>query len=122
MTVTTGDLAKLGALIDAAGQAGANDISGVSFTLKQDRPARDKALSEATREAMAKAQVIAQALGGKISRVVEVQEADFQRPQPIYQGALAMARGQANVSTPVEVGSLDVQSRVQLIAEIEPNL
>ena len=122
VTVTTSDLTKLGSIIDAAGQAGANDIAGISFSLKQDRPARDKALSEATREALSKAQVIAQALGGKVTRIVEVQEADFQRPQPLYQADVAMLRGQAQAVTPVEVGSLDVRSRVQLIAEVEPNL
>ena len=117
--VTLSDLKKVGTAIDAGGQAGANEISGIAFTLRQDRPVLDRALSEATKEAIGKAQVIAQALGGKVSRIVEVQEDGFQRPQPIYQTAgLGMMRTGA-VSTPIEVGSLDVHSRVQLIAEIE---
>src|SRR5689334_11951731 len=62
VTVTLSDLKKVGAVIDAAGQAGANDINGILFTLKQDRPALDRALSEATKEAVSKAQLIAQAL------------------------------------------------------------
>ena len=120
VTVILSDLTKVGTVIDAAGQAGANDVGGISFTLKQDRPAKDRALSEATREAMSKAQVIAQALGGKVSRIVEVQEDGFQRPpQPIYQAEFSMAQRGAAVSTPIEVGSLDIRSRVQLIAEIE---
>jgi uncharacterized protein YggE len=120
VTVTLTDLTRLGAVIDAAGQAGANDISGITFTLKQDRQAKDRALSEATREAMSKAQVIAQALGGKVSRIVEVQEDGFQRPpQPMYQsGEFAMAQRSAP-TTPIEIGSLDIRSRVQLIAEVE---
>jgi len=122
VTVTLSDLTKVGSAIDAASQAGANEVGGISFVLRQDRPARDKALSEATREAMSKAQVIAQALGGRVSRVVEVQEDGFQRPQPIYQAQeFSMQRAQA-ASTPIEVGSLDIRSRVQLIAEIETNL
>jgi len=120
VTVLMSDLTKIGAVIDAAGQAGANDIGGISFTLRQDRPAKDNALKEATREAMSKAQVIAQALGGKVSRIVEVQEEGFQRPQPIYQAETFMKRDGA--STPVEVGSLDISSRVQLTAEIETSL
>ncbi len=67
-----------------------------------------------------KAQVIAQALGGRVARIVEVQEEGFQRPQPIYQGEFAMARAQP-AATPIEVGSLDVHSRVQLVAEIDLN-
>jgi uncharacterized protein YggE len=121
VSVTISDLTKVGAVIDAAGQAGANDVGGIAFTLRQDRPARDKALGEATREALSKAQVIAQALNGRVSRIVEIQEDGFQRPQPIYQPQeFAMQRAQA--TTPIEVGSLDIRSRVQLIAEIETNL
>jgi len=117
--VTLNDLKKVGAVIDAAGQAGANDISGIAFSLKQDRPALDRALSEATKEAVSKAQVIAQALGGRVSRIVEVQEDGFQRPQPIYQTAEVAMMRTAAPNTPIEVGSLDIRSRVQLIAEIE---
>jgi uncharacterized protein YggE len=119
VTVTVADLTKIGAVIDAAGQAGANDVGGISFTLRNDRPVRDRALSEATTEAMSKAKVIAQALGGRVARVVEVQEEGFQRPQPIFANQeFAVQRGQA-VSTPIEVGSLDIRSRVQLVAEID---
>lgn len=119
VTVTLGDLTKLGNVIDAAAQSGANDVSGISFTLRQDRPARDRALSEATREAVSKAQVIASALGGRVVRIIEVQEEGFQQrpPVPVYQTETFMAK--STVSTPIEVGSLDISSRVQLIAEVE---
>jgi uncharacterized protein len=122
VTVTTSELNKVATIIDAAAQAGSNDVSGVAFTLRQDRQARDKALSEATREAVSKAQVIAQALGGRVVRIVEVQEEGFQQrpPVPIYQTESFMAKRVA-VATPIEVGSLDISSRVQLIAEVESN-
>ncbi|HET6975056.1 MAG TPA: SIMPL domain-containing protein [Pyrinomonadaceae bacterium] len=121
VTVTTGDLTKVGTIIDAAAQAGSNDVAGISFTLRQDRPARDRALSEATREAVSKAQVIAQALGGRVVRIVEVQEEGFQQrpPVPVLQAEYAM---KSAVATPIEVGSLDITSRVQLIAEVETNM
>jgi len=122
VTVTLGDLTKLGSVIDAASQAGANDVSGIAFTLRQDRQARDRALSEATREAVSKAQVIASALGGRVVRIVEVQEEGFQQrpPVPIYQAEAMMAK--RDVATPIEVGSLDISSRVQVIAEVETNM
>jgi uncharacterized protein YggE len=124
VTVTTGDLNKVGAIIDAAAQAGSNDVAGISFTLRQDRPARDRALSEATREAVSKAQVIAQALGGRVVRIVEVQEEGFQQrpPMPYQTETFAMKAGVAGQATPIEVGSLDITSRVQLIAEVETNM
>jgi uncharacterized protein YggE len=119
VTVTLSDLKKVGPVIDSATQAGANDISGISFTLRQDRPARDRALAEATREAMSKAEVIANALGRKVTRVVEVQEEGISRPpRPVYEAEAFMVK-RDSVATPIEVGSLDVTSRVLLIVEVE---
>ncbi len=117
VTVTLSDLTKVGAVIDATALAGANDIPGISFTLRRDRPARDEALTQATREAFAKAQVIAQALGGRVVRIVEVQEEGTVRPIPVYEAKMEMSRVAAQ--TPIEVGTLDITSRVQLIAEVE---
>jgi len=118
VTVTLSDLKKVGPVIDASSQAGANDISGISFTLRQDRPARDRALAEATLAAMSKAEVVSKALGRKVTRVVEVQEEGFVRPpQPVYQAEAFMKRD--SVATPIEVGSLDITSRVLLIVEVE---
>ncbi len=124
VTVTTSDLNKLGAIIDAAAQAGSNDISGIAFTLRHDRPARDRALGEATQEAVGKARMIANALGGRVVRIVEVQEEGFQQrpPIPIYQTETFMTAQKSAVATPIEVGSLEITSRVQVIAEVESNL
>ncbi|HEX6047499.1 MAG TPA: SIMPL domain-containing protein [Pyrinomonadaceae bacterium] len=119
VTVTMTDLKQLANVIDASSQAGANDIAGIAFTLRHDQPARDQAMREATREAMSKAQVIAEALGKRVVRVVEVQEEGFQRPpQPVYQAEAFMVK-RDSAATPIEVGSLDVSSRVLLIAEVE---
>lgn len=118
VTVTLSDLTRVGAVIDATAQAGANDVAGISFTIRKDRPARDQALAEATREAVGKAQVIATALGGRVVRIVEVQEEGVERPRPMYEGTMQMMKT-ASAPTPIEIGTLDITSRVQLIAEIE---
>lgn len=117
VTVTLSDLTKVGSVIDAAAGAGANDVAGISFTLRKDRPARDQALAEATKEALAKAQVIATALGGRVVRIVEVQEEGIMRPRPMYE--VAQVGMMKSASTPIEVGTLDITSHVQLVAEIE---
>jgi hypothetical protein len=54
-----------------------------------------------------------------VVRIVEVQEEGFQQrpPVPIYQVETFTAKAAA--STPIEVGSLDIFSKVQLIAEVE---
>jgi uncharacterized protein YggE len=115
--VTMNDLQRVGAVIDAAAQAGANNVDTVSFTLRQDRPARDQALTEATREAMGKANAVAQALGGRVVRILEVEE-EGARPRPLNENVTYAAEARA-AATPIEVGTLEITSRVQLIAEIE---
>lgn len=120
--VTLGDLTKVGAVIDAATQAGANNVESVSFTLRKDRPAKSQALAEATREAMDKAATIAQALGGRVVRIIEVQEAGAV-VRPIYNAEAgkmrSMIAGAAAQSTPIEAGTLDITSQVQLVCEVE---
>ena len=120
VTVTLGDLTRVGAVIDAASGAGATNVDSLSFTLRQDRQARAQALADATREALAKAQTVAQALGGRVVRIVEVQEVTQGHPVPIYQPEFGRARASVAQAppTPVEVGALDINSQVQLVADI----
>lgn len=122
--VTLGELNNVGAVIDAATKAGANSIQKVSFTLRDNNPARGQTLAEATRQAMSKAQSIAQALGGRVARVVEEHEGGADnRAYPDYeaddQTANANMAYKRSVATPVETGSLNVKSQVRLIVEIE---
>jgi uncharacterized protein YggE len=122
VSVTVGDLTKVGPVIDAATAAGANTIDHLSFTLRRDEPARDQALAAATREALRKAQVMAQALGGRVGRIIEVQEASVGRPPvPIYDARVMrgqIASKEMMQATPVEIGTLDIRAQVQLVAEI----
>jgi uncharacterized protein YggE len=129
--VTIGDLSKVGALIDAASRAGANSVENVSFILRDNSPARGQALAEASRQAMSKAQSIAQSMGGRVVRVVEEQEAGTVRtPEEAslmtntiaQEAALSLRMSAYKSTTPVESGSLDVNSRVQLVVEIEAKL
>lgn len=120
--VTMSDLTKVGGVIDAASRAGANTVDGLSFTLRRDRPARTQALTDATRNAVEKARTIAEALGGRVVRITEVQEGAFYRPPiplTMQRGRVANMSAEAAPDTPIEVGSLDVRAQVQLVAEIE---
>ncbi|MCA1591309.1 MAG: SIMPL domain-containing protein [Acidobacteria bacterium] len=133
VTLKTGALDNVGAVIDAATQAGANSVESVSFVLRESNPARGQTLAEASKQAMDKARAMAQALGGRIVRVVEEQEGGFtNRPLTVDERrAEYSADTQANMNlgtysaqkmsarTPVEAGSLNVRSQVQLIVEIE---
>ncbi len=117
VTVTMNDLTRVGPVIDAASRAGANNIEGVSFSLREDREARGRALAESTRAAMAKANILAQTLGGRIVRIVSVNEGGTTPRPVIYAQQDSFAR--AAVETPIEPGNLDITAFVQLTAEIE---
>ena len=118
--VTTSDLKNVGAVIDAASRAGANSIDSVSFTLRQTSPARGQALADATQQAMNKARSVAQALGGRVLRVVEENEGATVTAEP---QAYNMVAGEYNATkmmpTPITAGQLSIRSNVQLIVEIE---
>ncbi|HEY9401884.1 MAG TPA: SIMPL domain-containing protein [Pyrinomonadaceae bacterium] len=120
VTVTLGDLSKVGPVIDASTGAGANNIENLFFTLRRDETARDQALAAATREALRKAQVMAVALGGRVGRILEVQEVSAGRPVPMYDMRAQARGGMATMEakTPVEIGTLDIRAQVQLVAEI----
>ena len=66
VTVSIDDLTQTGAVIDAATKAGANSVEGINFVLGETSPAQGDALSFATKQALAKAESIAQSLGGKL--------------------------------------------------------
>ena len=118
--VTMSELKNVGAVIDAASTAGANSIDNVSFILRQTSPARGQALADATHQAMNKAQSIAQALGGRVSRVLEENESATVVGERMmeYQADMTYTSAKQTV-TPITSGQLSIKSNVQLIVEIE---
>lgn len=125
VTASISDLSQVGAVIDAATKAGANSVESTSFIIRQDSPAQGEALALATRQAMAKAEAIAQSLGGRVVRVVETNEGGIapQHAAYDYKNSAAMANtmsvAKPTITTPVEAGSLNVRSQVVLVVEIE---
>lgn len=116
--VTLDELAKIGAVIDSATQAGANQVQGIQFTLRDAEAVRAEALREAATKARAAADVLASALGLKVVRILTVEESS-PRVVPVraYMGA---ARAAAAPATPVESGTLDVTADVVLTVEVSP--
>jgi uncharacterized protein YggE len=119
LRATTGDLAGVGKLIDAAMQAGANTIHRMAFTLKDEQAAQVEALRLAVDKAKAKAEAMAATLGLKVTRILAVNENDRAvRPiiMPLARGAQMEAM--ASAPTPVEAGTIEVRSSVTLTGEL----
>jgi uncharacterized protein YggE len=101
--VTLDDLARIGDCLDAATRAGANRVQGIQWTLRDQDTVRAEALREAAMRAHAEAEVSPQIVPVRARR--------------------AMARaaaGAAEVTTPVEAGTLDVSASVNLTVEVGP--
>jgi hypothetical protein len=113
--VTTADLTLAGRIIDVATQAGANNVTGLRFTLKDPEPARLQALKLATQQARAHTDAIAQGLGVKAGAVLAASEGFASQIVP-----LATDRGgaAAGAPTPIEVGTFEIRATVTLEVEI----
>jgi uncharacterized protein len=116
------DLRRIGRVIDAATQAGSNNVQNISFGLRDEAAPRSEALREAALNARQDAETLAGALGLRVVGVLSVTE---QSPavMPIYlQGGMRVF-AQANAArapTPVETGTIDISATVTLTVEVTP--
>ena len=113
------DLSILGALLDKMVDAGANEASGLSFTLSDMAKLEQDARVAAVENAVDQAKRIAEAAGLRLTRVMSVEpRAEMQMPsQPIVMMAQADS---SRRSVPVEAGEIDVSAQAVLVYEAEP--
>jgi len=74
LAVKVTDIGTVGSLIDEAFKAGANTLNGISFSASETDGARNESLKAAVAEAKAKAEVLAEAAGLKITGIETVSE------------------------------------------------
>jgi len=113
--VTVKDMNSIGKVLDAATGAGANEISGITFTFTSGTYAtlQKQALQNAVQDASGQAQTMASALGVHIAGIVSVNPAYVYRPYINYK-----ADTSAGASTPIQTGTLQVTVNVQVVYEI----
>jgi uncharacterized protein YggE len=113
--VTVDDLDKVGGVIDAATQAGANHVESVRYTVKDQQVLHSQAAREAAVKARANADALAAALNLKITRIVSVDEGDASGP-----GSEASdPRDPAGAApAPVQSSSFVVTANVTLTVEV----
>ncbi len=88
-------LERLGELLDAVVQAGATNISGVRFDLRDRAGAEREALRQAVAEARARAEAAASGVGRTIDRVLRIDDTrrEVPRPMPMAMMAREVASG-----------------------------
>jgi uncharacterized protein YggE len=104
--VTLRVLAKTGAVIDAAVEAGANQVNGPNLGRSDVQALYREALKAAIANARAKAQTIARASGLGLRRITDVVESGGPVPLP------EAAKSTADTSTPIEPGTQLVEASV----------
>ena len=115
------DVAKLGPALDALVTAGANQMNGIDFAIKDPAPLLAQAPADAVRDARAKAETYtkaetyAKAAGVSLGPILSISENGGQGPRPVYM-ALPMVR--AAKAVPVAAGEESITAEVSIVWEI----
>src|SRR5262245_7068859 len=119
VSVRLENLSLVGPVIDAGLKAGANQLEGVQFGLRNDLPSRQQALKQAVEEARSKAMTMADALRVNLAEVLEASEGGVSiiadRVELLAARAMAVA-----AETPVSPGQIQVNATVTIRYRIAP--
>jgi uncharacterized protein YggE len=116
ITIRVRDLKNLGKTLDAVVKGGGNTIHGVSFSIDKPEAYQNEARVAAIKDAAAKAELYAQAVGYKVKRIVTVSEIDYS-PRPVPMMA-RMQVADAAESTPVAAGEVSLEQQVNVTFEL----
>lgn len=121
LSVEVHQMDRIGRVVDAALKAGANRFSQITWALKDERPAQLEAIAVAAQNARGKAKALAEALGVKLERLVEVTEGGtpvLPRRQQFATARMSMAMAESS-EVPLSPGELSVRAMVNLVYEID---
>tara|TARA_Y100000310_G_scaffold344574_1_gene458077 strand:- start:4649 stop:5422 length:774 start_codon:yes stop_codon:yes gene_type:complete len=120
VSVKIRDLDKIGEVLSLAGSAGANQVSGLSFTIDDPEDLRQQAREEALANAKEKAEALAKVAGVKLGRLVSFNESGggYDYPMPMFAEAKAMDIGIGGAAPDIEPGSQDITVNVTVTYEV----
>ena len=115
VSIRLDNLSLVGSVIDAGLKAGANQLDGVQFVLRNDRPSREQAIKEAVQEARGKAQAMADALRVNLAEVIEATEGGVSvQPRMLAQSV------PVGTAPPVSPGEIEIRANVTIRYRIAP--
>ena len=106
-------VARAGALIDAAAEAGANQISGPGMSSSDAEKLYRDALADAVKDARERAEVLAKAAGRTLGEISSIVEAGAQ-PVPLYRDAAEATAA----STPIVPGQQETVAQVSVTFDL----
>ena len=116
LAVIVRDLTKLGGILDKTVTLGANQMSGIGFSIDKPAKLEDEAREAAVKDALHKAKLLAGAAGVAVGRIITIQENGSSMPSPVYMKAMRM---EAASSVPVAAGEQTVSANVSMTIEID---
>jgi len=106
-------LGSLGAVVDAAVSDGANTLNGLTFGVTDQKPLLEEARKAAVADARSRAEVLAAATGGKLGRVVSINDGGgFSGPAPMFRAEAAAG------APPVQGGEVSLTATVTIVYEL----
>lgn len=114
LTVRIRAIDNLGVVLDTAITDGANTVNGLSFGLADPRPAMDRARVAAVADARAKAELLVQAAGAGLGKIVSISEGGgYSQPGPMVKAQMA-----DSARVPVAGGEVSTIAQVTVVFEI----
>ena len=110
-------LDTLGKTLDAVVKGGGNTINGVSFSIDQPDQFQNEARMEAIKDAAAKAELYAKAVGYKVKRIVTISEQEY-FPQPVPMMMQMRQKDMAAEATPIAAGEVSLTQTVNVVFEL----
>jgi uncharacterized protein len=109
------DIARLGRILDALVEVGANQINGPSFDVEDKDSAYDEARRAAIDKAQQRASMYAKTLGMRVRRIVSISEGGSLGP-PVPM--MAMARMEKATDTPISPGENTLSANLDVVFEL----
>lgn len=117
--VTIRKLGSLGALLDTAVKAGANNINSIQFDTADKSKAMSEARAQAVKNAKVQAEELAVAAGVTLGTVQTIQYSDSSPSMVYFDKAMGGGAMTPNASVPINPGQIEVAVSVTMSFEIK---
>lgn len=120
LEITLRDMELVGAVVDEAVQAGANQVQGIRFSVRDLQAVQQEVLRQAVADGLRRAQTLAEAAGVRLGALRSVEDVQLSGP-PMLASPTALA-GRLSAAVPIAPGELTLQASVLLTFQLREPL
>lgn len=118
VSVKIRDLSKISSVLALPGKYGANEVSGLSFTIDDPENLKSQARELALKDAKTKAMQMAEALGVRLVEIVSYSDYEVPGYQPYYGRAMDVAMNEKMAGPDIASGSQEINMNVSVVYKI----